>query len=141
MTTQFSFSFRIYIEDTDAGGIVYHANHIKYLERTRTEWLRTLGLAHYSVQDEFNLVVYALDIQYHKPILMNDLIEVTADLIQVKAASFTVKQQIWRDDQLLATAQVTIACVSKSLQARALPAVLKTALLTQLPAQDRTSLT
>ena len=137
MEIVFKFPIRIYIEDTDAGGIVYHANHIKFMERARTEWLRSMGLAHYWVQDDFNLVVYKLDIAYHKPIVMNDLIEVSAYVTAIKAASFEVIQQILRDGQVIASGKVTIACVTKDLRARALPVTLKIALQQDLAKAEK----
>ena len=58
MANKFEFKIRIYMEDTDAGGIVYHANHIRFMERTRTEWLRAAGVSHYWQQAEYNFVVH-----------------------------------------------------------------------------------
>lgn len=134
MAACFEFFIRVYIEDTDAGGIVYHANHIKYMERTRTEWLRSLTAEHYWSQPDYTLVVYALDLRYHKPIFMNNLIRVTATVTRVKAASFEVEQAIYRDNTLLAAGHVTVACVSKAMQAQPLPIELKQRLLEQLQA-------
>ena len=63
MANHFEFNIRVYIEDTDAGGIVYHANHIRYMERTRTEWLRAAGVDHYWHQKDYNFVVYKIDVK------------------------------------------------------------------------------
>jgi len=60
MANHFEFNIRVYIEDTDAGGIVYHANHIRFMERTRTEWLRAAGVDHYWHQQDYNFVVHVL---------------------------------------------------------------------------------
>ena len=81
MANHFEFNIRVYIEDTDLGGIVYHANHIRYMERTRTEWLRAAGVSQYWQQAEYNFVVHKNNVKYMRPILMDDLITVTARVI------------------------------------------------------------
>ena len=74
MANKFEFNIRVYIEDTDAGGIVYHANHIRFMERTRTEWLRASGVDHYWHQKDYNFVVHKIGLKYSRPILMDDLL-------------------------------------------------------------------
>lgn len=113
MANHFEFNIRVYIEDTDAGGIVYHANHIRYMERTRTEWLRAAGVDHYWHQKDYNFVVYKIDVKYMRPILMDDLITVTARVVSCKAASFVLQQNIYRGEILLASGEVELACLSK----------------------------
>ena len=81
MANHFQFNIRVYIEDTDAGGIVYHANHIRFMERARTEWLRSTGIAHYWHQKDYSFVVHQIQVKYVRPILMDDLITVTARVI------------------------------------------------------------
>jgi acyl-CoA thioester hydrolase len=81
MANKFEFKIRIYMEDTDAGGIVYHANHIRFMERTRTEWLRASGVDHYWHQQDYNFVVHKINVKYSRPILMDDLITVTASVV------------------------------------------------------------
>jgi acyl-CoA thioester hydrolase len=108
----FSFPIRVYIEDTDAGGIVYHANHIKYMERVRTEWLRSEGIDHYLAGDRgtdpqvdqnlpnssFSFVVHQLQITYHQPAVMDNLLIVSIEAVSCGAASFVIKQRIERHD-------------------------------------------
>lgn len=125
MANRFDFNIRVYIEDTDAGGIVYHANHIRYMERTRTEWLRTSGIDHYWHQTDYNFVVHKINIKYHRPILMDDLITVTARVISCKTASFVLQQEIYRDEILLASGEVELACLTKDMRPRRLPEYLK----------------
>ncbi|MEX5538695.1 YbgC/FadM family acyl-CoA thioesterase, partial [Pseudomonas syringae] len=109
------------MEDTDAGGIVYHANHIRYMERTRTEWLRASGIDHYWHQKDYHFVVRGIELKYLKPILMDDLITVTARVISCKAASFVLQQNIYRGEILLATGEVELACLSIDMLPRRLP--------------------
>ncbi|WP_343596643.1 tol-pal system-associated acyl-CoA thioesterase [Acinetobacter sp.] len=125
MANRFDFNIRVYIEDTDAGGIVYHANHIRYMERTRTEWLRASGIDHYWHQTDYNFVVHKINIKYHRPILMDDLITVTARVISCKTASFILQQEIYRDEILLASGEVELACLTKDMRPRRLPEYLK----------------
>lgn len=119
--SQFIFPIRVYIEDTDAGGIVYHANHIKYMERARTEWLRASGIAHYWHQQDYNFVVHKLAVKYHRPILMDDLIHVSVKILSCKSASFILEQNIYRDNILLVSGEVELACLNKSIKPRKLP--------------------
>lgn len=128
----FSFPIRVYIEDTDAGGIVYHANHIRFMERTRTEWLRASGIAHYWHQKDYNFVVHKLEIKYLRPILMDDLITVTAKVLSCKSASFVLEQNIYRDGTLLVSGQVELACLSKDMRPLKIPSEIKTLIEQQL---------
>jgi acyl-CoA thioester hydrolase len=121
MLATFKFPIRVYIEDTDAGGIVYHANHIRYMERARTEWLRAQGVTHYWDQNDYSFVVHHLDINYHKPIFMDDLLHVSVHVLSCKSVSFTLQQNIYRDEMLLASASVTLACLDQQLKPRRIP--------------------
>lgn len=127
--SEFRFNIRVYMEDTDAGGIVYHANHIKYMERTRTEWLRASGFEHYWHQTDYNFVVHQISVKYHRPILMDDFVTVTAKTILCKTASFTLEQKIYRQNELLASGEVVIACLDKNMRPRKLPEQLHQMLL------------
>lgn len=127
--SEFRFNIRVYMEDTDAGGIVYHANHIKYMERTRTEWLRASGFDHYWHQTDYNFVVHQIAVKYHRPILMDDLVTVTAKTLLCKTASFTLEQKIYRENELLASGEVVIACLDKNMRPRKLPEQLHQMLL------------
>lgn len=156
----FSYPFRVYIEDTDAGGIVYHANHLKYMERTRTEWLRSQGIDHYLVGDKrveldatnvdelnqnvpslsFSFVVHELQIRYHQPALMDDLLIVTIEAVSCGAASFVLLQRIERDDVvdgitkrvIIASAKVKLACLNDDLKPRRLPSNIRNLIQTAL---------
>ncbi len=121
MANLFEFKIRIYMEDTDAGGIVYHANHIRFMERCRTEWLRASGIDHYWHQKDYNFVVHKIAVKYMRPILMDDLITVTASVISCKTASFTLQQHIYRGEILLASGEVELACLNANMMPTRLP--------------------
>ena len=112
----FSFPIRVYYEDTDAGGVVYHANYLNFFERTRTEWLRDLGYE----QDDLRLkekiifVVRNIEIAYLKPALFNDQLIATVKMIKIGRSSIAVEQQILRQyagNEVLSTGKVLVVCV------------------------------
>jgi acyl-CoA thioester hydrolase len=104
---------RVYWEDTDAGGVVYHANYLKYFERARSDWLRACGIAQSMLQADTGLVFVVAEIalRYVAPARLDDLIEVGVALQAAGRASLSLAQQARRDDDLLAAASVRIACV------------------------------
>lgn len=127
----FSWTVRVYYEDTDAGGIVYYANYLKFFERCRTEWLRAAGgeqgalLAAASVQ----FVVVRATIDYHRPARLDDLLRVDLEPVRIGRASFDFRQAAYRGDELLAGLAIRVACVdARSLSPRALPEALISAL-------------
>ena len=132
MANHFKFPIRVYIEDTDAGGIVYHANHIRFMERTRTEWLRASGISHYWHQTDYNFVVHKINVKYMRPILMDDLITVTASVVSCKSTSFLLQQNIYRDEILLASGEVELACISAEMKPRRLPDEIRNLILKEL---------
>lgn len=113
---------KIYYEDTDAGGIVYHANYLRYLERARTEFLKEKGIdvAEYHRKGVFFAVTH-VDISFKSPAYLGDIITVTTELYELKKASLTVKNQIFRDDKLLVEALITFACLDKNYRPMRLP--------------------
>lgn len=124
----FRLPVRVYIEDTDAGGIVYYVNYLKFMERARTEWLRSLGFQHYTLLDEdFLFVVREARVEYRRPARIDDELEVTAAVERVGRASLDFRQQVLRraDGELLASGQVAVGCVSRQKMApRAMPAAI-----------------
>jgi len=117
---------RVYMEDTDAGGIVYYVNYLKFMERARSEWLRQLGLNQQTLLDEgTQLVVYRLACHYAKPARLDDALEISAQVSQVGRCRMTFEQQVWRNEELLCSATVEIACLStQRLRPKAWPASL-----------------
>ena len=109
----FDFSLRVYWEDTDAGGIVFYANYLKFFERARTEWLRALGVEQEKLrQDEGTIfVVSETAVRYLRPARLDDWLRVTVTPRERRQASLTVGQQCWRDDTLLAEGTIRIGCV------------------------------
>ena len=97
MKAAFTFPIRIYWEDTDAGGIVFYANYLKFFERARTEWLRSLGVKQQSLKDKSGgmFVVSETQIKYFSPARLDDLLEVTAQTSETGRASLVLSQQAW----------------------------------------------
>lgn len=112
-TVAYRWPVRVYYEDTDAAGIVYYANFLKFFERCRTEWLRAAGVDQTALRASSGLqfVVAALTTEYRRPARLDDLLTVDARLLETARASLTFGQQAWRGDELLAQARVKVACV------------------------------
>lgn len=123
----FDFPARVYWEDTDGGGIVYYANYLKFLERARTEWLRSLGFAQSQLAREPGIVfaVRSMQLDYHRPARLDDELSITCALEKRGAASLAFAQQVLRGEELLVTAHVRIACLdAATLRPAPLPEVL-----------------
>ncbi|MGC9236630.1 MAG: tol-pal system-associated acyl-CoA thioesterase [Thiomonas sp.] len=127
----FNWPVRVYWEDTDAGGIVYYANYLKFFERARTEWLRSLGLAQSELAAQSGLVFVVADLQlrYAAPARLDDALQLQLRVQDLGAASLQVAQQAWRTDAqgapltLLCEASVRVGCVqSASLRPARIPA-------------------
>jgi acyl-CoA thioester hydrolase len=114
ISKEFILKVRVYYEDTDAGGFVYHANYLKYLDRARTEWLRAIGIEQTQLHEQYKLVfvVRQISINYLKPIFLNELINVTSSLIQIGKASMIFTQRILRNADVVCTAEVKIAALN-----------------------------
>lgn len=135
----FTWPVRIYWEDTDAGGIVYYANYLRYFERARTEWLRHAGLVQSNLRlsDQGMFVVSHVDLHYLHPARLDDLLQVSVSPIEMGGASLRMSQEAWRlnpqtqePEQLLVQGQVRAAWVSSSsLKPAKIPASLRQALL------------
>ena len=132
----FLWEARVYWEDTDAGGIVYYANYLRFLERARTEWLRARGVSQLALARDPGIVfsVIGLEAQYLRPARLDDLLAVSCEPQRDGGASIGFGQRIWRgeiDGELLLSASVRVACLdAASLKPRRLPPVI----LRQLPA-------
>ena len=127
----FTHRCRVYYEDTDAGGIVYYVNYLKFMERARTERLRDLGFAQSSLAGEGLLfVVHSAEARYHAPARLDDELLVTAEVIELNRVSLRFRQQVRRvaDDLLLCEGQFLVACVgADNLKPRAIPPALRAA--------------
>ena len=131
---------RVYYEDTDFTGIVYHANYLRYMERGRTNYLRLLGADHRALFEEtakeapgFAFVVRAMNIDFLKPARMDDVLEVFTEPQEVRGASITLHQRVMRGDELLVKASVRVAFISEG-RARPIPKPLRTAMKADLDA-------
>ncbi len=120
----FIFPIRVYYEDTDAGGVVYHTNYLKFFERARTEMLRAMG----HEQDQLKIdtgiifVVRSVQVDYLRSALFNELLQVSSEVIESKKASLTFSQQISRDSIVLATGVIRIACLdANTMRPKAIP--------------------
>lgn len=131
----FAHRCRVYYEDTDAGGIVYYVNYLKFMERARTERLRDLGFAQSTLAGEGLLfVVHSTEARYHAPARLDDELLVSAQVIELNRASLRFRQQVRRvaDDALLCEGQFLVACVrADNLKPRAIPETLRAAFAEQ----------
>jgi acyl-CoA thioester hydrolase len=110
----FSWPVRVYYEDTDSGGIVYYANYLKFMERARTEWLRTLGFTQRELAENEGIVfvVRSVEIEYLKPSRFDDRLQVTVEPVKVGGGQIAVAQEVWRAQERLASARVRLACLN-----------------------------
>lgn len=131
----FRFPVRVYYEDTDAGGVVYYANYLKFMERARTEWVRSLGFEQDALMREPGIVfaVRACTLEFLKPARFNDGLEVTVRLAQTGRASLVVVQGIFRGPEALCTGTVRLACLEAR---RFSPAPIPTVIRDRLPIRE-----
>jgi acyl-CoA thioester hydrolase len=124
----FSLPVRVYFQDTDAGGVVYHANYLNFMERARTEWLRTHGYSNAGLMKEFGVVfvVRSFKLDYLKPALLDELLEVTAQIKDIGRSRITLLQTVLRGEEVLTEAEVHLVCVSiESFKPVSVPEVLR----------------
>jgi acyl-CoA thioester hydrolase len=124
----FSLPVRVYFQDTDAGGVVYHANYLNFMERARTEWLRTHGYSNAGLMKEFGVVfvVRSFRMDYLKPALLDELLDVTAQIKDVGRSRLTLLQTVRRGEEVLTEAEVHLVCVSlESFKPVSVPDVLR----------------
>ncbi|MGJ0485866.1 MAG: tol-pal system-associated acyl-CoA thioesterase [Methylomicrobium sp.] len=109
----FTWPIRVYYEDTDAGGVVFHSNYLNFFERARTEMLRALGHEQDALKADYGIlfVVRSLQIDYLKPACFNDMLFVSAKIIETKKASLVFEQEITRGSDILCKGIVRIACL------------------------------
>jgi len=151
----FEWPLRVYIEDTDAGGIVFYANYLRYMERARSEWLRSLGYDQQSLMEEgVRFVVRDLNIRYRKPAVLDETLIVTADVAEITKAGLTLNQRVIRrsdcpesaednneardiarenQSEILVEAQVRVACINNNGRPSGIPAKVATLMKTSIP--------
>lgn len=113
MDTAFNYPVRVYYQDTDTGGVVYHATYLNFMERARYEWLRELGFEVDGMIHSHKMIflVRSLNIEYFKPALLDDLLQVTVQVSEIGRSRITLQQQVLREDGLLVSATVHVVCV------------------------------
>ena len=106
---------RVYYQDTDAGGVVFHAQYLAFMERARTELLNEAGidLARFTERHGLLFLVYELTVKYHQPGRLNDMLSVSAEVVKLGRASLVFRQRVERDGELLVEADVTLALVER----------------------------
>lgn len=119
-----TFPIRVYYEDTDMAGIVYYANYLKYIERARSDWVRSLGIDQNAMRDEDGVVfaVRRVEADYHLPARFDDELEVRTSVKAVTGARLVMDQQVCRAGDLLFAAEVTIVCIDSAGRPARLPA-------------------
>ena len=108
-----SINIRVYYEDTDAGGVVFYANYLKFMERARTEWLRALGVDQFDMARDLQrcFMVTELDIKYNKPARLDNLLRVETKIARLGRASINFTQKIFLETELLVQSAIQICCV------------------------------
>lgn len=109
----FNWPVRVYYENTDAGGVVYHSEYLKFFERTRTEWLRHLGFEQAEMRAQLGVifVIRRADVHFLKPALFDDALQISARVVKIGRSVLGFEQEIRRDAETLVTAHITVVCV------------------------------
>ena len=127
MSKDFKHEIKIYYEDTDAGGVVYYSNYLKFLERARTEMLESIGLSNKKLLEEHNtlIIVKSCNIEYIAPSRLEDKIQIYSLIETLNKASFDVIQNIKKDDNLIVKAKVKLVTVNKDGKPTKIPSILE----------------
>ena len=127
MAKKFSFTVKVYYEDTDAGGVVYYANYLKFLERARSEAIYTLGFSNSSLLETYGvlLIVKSCNIEYKKPAKFEDSLKIISEIKSFTKTSFIMKQIISRDHEIISDADIHLVSVDKNGKPSKLPEDLK----------------
>ena len=124
----FKWSVRIYFEDTDSGGVVYHSNYLKFMERARTEWLRSLHLNQVDLKkkDKIMFVVAKVYIDYKKAAQFNDALDIETSVDNIGASKVDLTQNIMKNSELYTSAKISIACIhSETFKPQRIPKLIK----------------
>lgn len=136
---RFSWPIRVYYEDTDAGGVVYHSNYLNFMERARTEWLRALGFEQTEVKDNLGviIVVHSLSVAFKRPAYFNDVLEVHCDIVKIGRGSIEIAQMISRSGELLINGHVKAAFVNATtFKPVGIPQEIKEAMLQKMASNE-----
>jgi acyl-CoA thioester hydrolase len=124
----FKWNVRVYFEDTDSGGVVYHSNYLKFMERARTEWLRSLNLnqADLKKKDKIMFVVTKVNIDYKKAAQFNDALDIETSVDNIGASKVDLTQNIMKNSELYTSAKISIACIhSETFKPQRIPKLIK----------------
>ena len=112
---EFKYKVKVFYEDTDAGGVVYYANYLKFFERARTEAIAEIGLSNKKLLDEFGvlIIVKSCNIDYKKPAKLEDKLEIKSIISSISNSSFKMIQKVFRDDDLLTSSEIHLVIVDK----------------------------
>ena len=127
MAKKFKFSVKVYYEDNDAGGVVYYANYLKFLERARSEAIYSLGYTNSSLLESYGvlLIVKSCNIEYKKPAKFEDKLDIVSEVASFTKTSFIMKQNIMRNEELISIAEIHLVSVDKNGKPSKVPDELK----------------
>tara|TARA_B100001540_G_C15604605_1_gene550162 strand:- start:389 stop:787 length:399 start_codon:yes stop_codon:yes gene_type:complete len=127
MTKKFKFRVKVYYEDTDAGGVVYYANYLKFLERARSEAIYSLGYTNSGLFESYGvlLIVKSCNIEYKKPAKFEDKLDIVSEVVSFTKTSFIMKQNILRNEELISIAEIHLVSVDKDGKPSKIPDELK----------------
>ncbi len=127
MAKKFSFNVKVYYEDTDAGGVVYYANYLKFIERARSEAIYSLGYTNTSILEKFGLflIVKSCNIQYKKPAKFEDTLNIISEIKSLTKTSFIMQQKISRNNEIITDAEVHLVSINKNGKPTKIPDELK----------------
>ena len=127
MTNSFKYELKIYYEDTDAGGVVYYANYLKFLERARSEAIYEMGFSNTELKKEFGvlIIVKSCNIDYKKPAIFEDKLSIISTIKEITKTSFIMEQNINRDKELIASADIHLVSVNSDGNPTKIPEILK----------------
>ena len=124
---EFSYKLKVYYEDTDAGGVVYYANYLKFFERARTEAITEIGLTNKKLLDENRIfiIVKSCNIEYKKPAKLEDQLEIKSSIISISNTSFKMRQKAFRDKELITDCEIHLVIVDEKGKPSKIPEILK----------------
>ena len=130
MSKLFRYDLKVFYEDTDAGGVVYYANYLKFLERARSEAIYSLGFSNTQLKENFGIVIIvkSCNINYIKSAVFEDKLSVFSSLKKLSNTSFIIQQEIKRDEELLSTSEVCLVCINREKKPTKIPDELKSSL-------------
>ena len=127
MPTVYSSNIKVYYEDTDAGGVVYYANYLKFLERARTEAIFSVGISNKKLLNDYNtlIIVKSCNNDYKKSAKLEDVLKIKSKIIEVKNTSFLMQQNIFLGNELIVESQIRLVCVDKLGKPTRIPQILQ----------------